>query len=174
MYNTIIALLDGTRFSEEIIPLVKKMTAERDAKRILLVRAVPPTPEVAVDYVLDPLQVAGVDAGNRAEAERYLKGIALQISGKGIECETVVLFGRVPDVLIEYARTSTADLIVMATHARTGISRVIYGSVAERMLQSVGIPILMLGGSGKKRPSIAHVHSRQPVRKARLGSQHAA
>jgi nucleotide-binding universal stress UspA family protein len=163
MYNTIIVPLDGKRLSESALPLVKRLVRDGEAKKVILVRAVAPTPDLAVDAPLDPVLVASADAENRARAERYLQEIVNRIPWSGIDHETVVLFGRIPDVLIEYAKDSLADLIVMATQARRGISRLIWGSVADQMLRSAGIPLLLIGAAGEERRSVSFPHRWKPA-----------
>jgi nucleotide-binding universal stress UspA family protein len=155
MYNTVLVPLDGPKFSESVLPIVTRLVAEGEAKKVILVRAVVPTPEVAVDTPIDPVLVRQADNQKRAEAERYLTEIAQQIPWSGQQHETVVVFGRVPDVLIDYARNSPAELLVMAANTRRGWSRFVRGSVTEKMLQSVGIPILVLGKAGERRHFIS-------------------
>ena len=174
MFTTIVVPLDGTDFSETALPLVRKMISERDVKKVLLVRVVTPTPDMAVDTPVDPASVAAADAHNRAEAERYLQGIALQIPWNGTEYETAVLFGRVPEVLVDYANDSRADLLVLSSHARGGVSRLIRGSLAARMLQSVDMPILLVGAPGSRKRTLRFPHIHQSIRKQESISRQAA
>jgi len=174
MFTTIMVPLDGTDFSESALPLLKKMISERSVKKVLLVRAVASTPDMAVDTPLDPAIVAAADAQNRTEAERYLQRIALQMPWNGAQYETAVLVGQVPDVLIDYATESRADLLVLSSHARGGISRLIRGSLATRMLQSVDMPILLVGASGPRKRTLRFPHIEQVKREEQSSSRHAA
>ena len=54
-----------------------------------------------------------------------------------------------PDAITDYARAEHIDLIVMSTHGRGGISRWVYGSVAEKVLQAAPCPVLLIRASGK-------------------------
>ncbi|HTY53645.1 MAG TPA: universal stress protein [Candidatus Binataceae bacterium] len=61
---------------------------------------------------------------------------------KGLESEIIVHVGDPAKIIVEAAETLGADLIVMATHGRTGISRVLMGSVTERVLRDAPCPVL--------------------------------
>jgi len=60
----------------------------------------------------------------------------------------VVLSGRAAETLAEYATRNEVDLIVIATHGRSGVSRWVMGSVADRLLRSVNAPVLMVRAPG--------------------------
>ena len=66
--------------------------------------------------------------------------------------ETSVWYAAPTDAITEAARTRGADLIVMGTHGRTGLNRLLLGSVAESVLRSSTIPILMVRAGG---PSVS-------------------
>ena len=58
--------------------------------------------------------------------------------------ESVVLSGIPGDVIVRYADDNKIDLIAMATHGRTGIERIIFGSAADTILRKTGLPILVI------------------------------
>jgi nucleotide-binding universal stress UspA family protein len=137
------------------------MARDREAEKFILVRAVSPTPDVAVDT---PLRAGLAQAANeerRAETQTYLNQIARQIPWNGLEVQTIVLLGHSPNALVEYAKNSPADLILMATHARGGLSRMVRGSLADSMLRSVGIPLLLQGKPQERRRFIAFPRRRE-------------
>jgi universal stress protein A len=61
-----------------------------------------------------------------------------------VECEHHLLFGHPPDAIVEFARTHEIDLIVMGTHGRTGVARLLMGSVAESVVRRAECPVLTL------------------------------
>lgn len=75
---------------------------------------------------------------------RYLAGIETRLTAIGIKVRAEVLVGKAAEQIVDYAGKGDYDLIAMATHGRSGASRWIYGSVAEKVLQAATIPILMV------------------------------
>lgn len=78
--------------------------------------------------------------------------------------QSVLVHGDPREQILEVARDRGADLIVMGTHARRGVSRALLGSVAERLVQTSPIPVLTVGASARvqSRPSAAERHSGPP------------
>jgi len=82
------------------------------------------------------------------EAEEYLAEVAAGLAREGIErVETSVWYGPAAAAIVEAARLRKADLIVMTTHGRSGLGRLIMGSVAESVLRGTTTPILLLRAS---------------------------
>ena len=84
------------------------------------------------------------DAAGRLDAAARLKGMAHRIRRKrvSLSVETAVLYGRPAREIARYARDRAASVIVLGTHGRTGISRVLLGSVAEAVVRLAGRPVL--------------------------------
>jgi nucleotide-binding universal stress UspA family protein len=77
-------------------------------------------------------------------AQRELAVLAASDTVKGLGVETVVITGRPAHTIVEHAHKGGFDLIVMGTHGRTGLSHVVMGSVAERVLRRAPCPVLTL------------------------------
>jgi nucleotide-binding universal stress UspA family protein len=73
-----------------------------------------------------------------------LREIAQQLHDRGVEADYEVESGQAAQAILDYAAHSDIDQIVMATHGYTGFKRWTHGSVAERVLQAAGVPVLML------------------------------
>ena len=82
------------------------------------------------------------------EMKSYLGEKARALLAKGIEVESAVRLGHPADEIIDYARTHEVDLIMMSTHGRTGLGRMIFGSVAGRVLLSGVKPVLLVRPDG--------------------------
>jgi nucleotide-binding universal stress UspA family protein len=83
------------------------------------------------------------------EADRYLDRIQRRLIKKGINSRTEVLISNdVAGAIVGYADKTGVDLIVMASHGRSGISRWTSGSVADRVFRSSCIPVLMVRAPG--------------------------
>lgn len=79
------------------------------------------------------------------EAEGYLATIAARLKEQGVDrVETSVWYGPAEFAIVDAARLRKADLIVMSTHGRSGLGRLILGSVAESVLRGTTTPILLL------------------------------
>jgi nucleotide-binding universal stress UspA family protein len=89
-------------------------------------------------YVRDPR------SGSVEAARRYLDYVRNEQAATGVNIEILVRDGPVAAALIEAAEKERIDLIAMATHGRSGLQRVVYGSVAEQLLRSSTKPILLV------------------------------
>ena len=78
------------------------------------------------------------------EIERRLETLAAQVRAAGVDRLTTHLEGRAADEIVAYASRVSADIIVMGTHGRTGIRRVLVGSVAEQVLRQARCPLLVV------------------------------
>ena len=67
----------------------------------------------------------------------------------GVEYRADVLVGKVADCLVDYVDAQKIDLVLIATHGRSGISRWVRGSIADRVLRSSKAPVLMVRADGK-------------------------
>jgi nucleotide-binding universal stress UspA family protein len=82
------------------------------------------------------------------QADRYLDKVQRRLEKKGINARTEVLLGKPADAIISYADQHCVDLIVMASHGRSGISRWASGSVADRIFRGSCIPVLLVRAPG--------------------------
>jgi nucleotide-binding universal stress UspA family protein len=78
------------------------------------------------------------------EIERRLDALGTQVKAAGVDRLTTKLEGRAADEIVAYANRVSGDLIVMGTHGRTGIRRVLLGSVAEQVLRQARCPLLVV------------------------------
>nr|MBN1228468.1 universal stress protein [Anaerolineae bacterium] len=144
MYKTVLVPLDGSKRAEAILPHVEQL-AGRYAAQVVFLQVIEPVISSA-PYLPD----ASVDLSQAtltrwaAEAETYLAGIQGEFREKGIEARTRVETGPVVGTIINVAHDEGADLIAMASHGRTGLSRVFYGSVAAGVLHLVDRPLLLI------------------------------
>lgn len=134
--NKIMVPLDGSRLSEVALPAAFDF-ARRGATLVLL-RAAEATRLPATDPTES--QVAVI-----REAEGYLSSVAARARKAGVTAvETSVWYGPPAESIIEAARVRGIDLIVMSSHGRSGLGRLVLGSVAETVLRGTTTPILLL------------------------------
>jgi nucleotide-binding universal stress UspA family protein len=88
------------------------------------------------------------DVSHQKVARDYLDDIASRLASGGASVEKVVLAGRASEELSDYAKKNNIDLVVISTHGRSGVSRWVMGSVADRLLRSTSAPVLMIRAPG--------------------------
>jgi nucleotide-binding universal stress UspA family protein len=98
------------------------------------------------------------------EAEDYLAAVATRLREQGDRVETNVWYGPAASAIVEAARLRKADLIVMSTHGRSGIGRLILGSVAESVLRDTSTPILLLRVPGAPVEAPGGVNHARPTK----------
>jgi len=74
----------------------------------------------------------------------YLEGVARSLREKGLEVQLATMRGTPSEAIVRYAQGNGIDLIAMATHRRSGIGRLVFGSVADFVLRELGIPMLVV------------------------------
>lgn len=102
-----------------------------------------------VDPYLSASQYESVEAALRQEAKTLLDSSVAQLRAKGIPAEAVLIEGTPADGILAYAKENQIDLIVMSTHGRTGLARLVFGSVAENVLHQATCPVLLVRVMGK-------------------------
>jgi len=144
LYEKILVPLDGSELAECVLPHVRAIAAASGTGQVVLLRVVEPLPAgtpPAVDF--EVVQKAGVKA-----AEGYLARIKAQLSKEGLNVEAKVLTGRPAETIIDFAQGNKVDLIAIATHGRSGIRRWVFGSVADRLVRSSSVPVLLIRPKG--------------------------
>jgi nucleotide-binding universal stress UspA family protein len=102
--------------------------------------------EVVVVFAVEPLRYAGDRQLLLADEQRFgrreLSRLERRLRERGLMHRTVLQVGTPYQVIVEEARKCGADLIVMATHGRTGLSHLLLGSVAEKVIRTARCPVL--------------------------------
>ena len=166
MYKKILVPLDGSKLAECALPHVEALAKGCETEEVILVSV---TERVKGYRVLDgpsepvggparglwePNQPLGQQLVPEAfgkkekQAQRYLDRIAKKMAAKGINVSTEVLLWKPEEAIVGYAKQYRCDLIVMASHGRSGPSRWAHGSVADKVLRASSIPVLMIRAPG--------------------------
>ena len=144
MYNTILMPLDGSARAEAIIPHVEYL-AQLTGATVLFFQVVEPPPIIAGPYDARPLTIPEDDVEARMQRiDSYLAGWVERFAAQGIAARHIVAQGAVVQTIIEVAAREGADLVAMASHGRSGLTRVFYGSVAAGVLQRIDRPLLLI------------------------------
>jgi nucleotide-binding universal stress UspA family protein len=149
MYKKILAPLDGSQLSECSLNHVKAIAQGCQVPEVIILRVVEPihSTDIAayaeaginIDVLMDDIE---------STAQKYTSKIAEDLKTSGIAATGMVLVGPAADMIMKYADENGVDLIIMSTHGRSGISRWLLGSVAERVVRHSHIPVLVVSAPG--------------------------
>jgi nucleotide-binding universal stress UspA family protein len=140
--HKILAPLDGSDVGESALPYAEALAASSKAT-VNVVQVVSPPGTVEANLLGGPDWRKFVNA-MRDAGENYLKSIAERFKSKDVKVTYEVLTGDPADKIIEYAADKGVGLIAMSTHGRTGLTRWVLGSVADKVLHGSRIPVLMV------------------------------
>lgn len=170
MFKKILVPLDKTEVSQGIIPIVTGLALSTDAKVILLTVLGIETPgevpitvrqdtggtaeagryrTVPAPTSMEPAVEGGpyraqLDEKAADDAEQRLRGFVHQLGDAGVEAGTTVTFGTPAEAILKAAGDHGCDLIAMSTHARSGLGRLLMGSVTEEVIRGSSVPVLTI------------------------------
>ncbi|MFC2010900.1 universal stress protein [Chloroflexota bacterium] len=154
MYQKVLVPLDGSEVAECVLPHVDAIAQGCRAKNVTFIYVAKPldismwTSQEGLPWV-NQEDLNRYDLEAKAVGEQYLSKILDQIKYKGVDVQPQVILGEpAADVITDYATKNGADLIIMSTHGRSGISRWVWGSVSDHILRAACIPILMVRAPG--------------------------
>ena len=142
MYDTILVPLDGSKRAEAILPHVQKVARIAKSRVILLTAIEQRT--ISSSMQIQSRVVSGQEEQETKSKKFYLDNLAEEMRRMDIQTECKVLFGPAVEIIIKVAEEEDANLIAIASHGRSGLGRVFYGSVAAGVLQSVDRPLLVI------------------------------
>ena len=161
MYKKILALLDGSKFAECILPHVSAIATGCQVPEIVLLRIVEPIMPTFEEATYQQLatemakQLAEAEKKVHDEADNYLVKVADGLKKEGLTVQTALVrtaaigTGHVTDEILDYAKKNLVDLIIMSTHGQAG-GRFHWtlGSIAERVLRHSVAPVLVVTPAG--------------------------
>jgi nucleotide-binding universal stress UspA family protein len=103
-------------------------------------------PIVTPEQYLDALTLAQLDTRARAWSLRELQRLSKRTTRAGVETRLLLRHGEPAEQIVRASRSGKADLIVTATHGRTGLRRLFLGSVAQRVLALASCPVVTVRG----------------------------
>jgi nucleotide-binding universal stress UspA family protein len=133
--HRILVPLDRSAVSEEVLPIVSCLAGPFDFEVQLL-------HVVETGLPLPGAETAGKGSVD-ADAEAYLTRVAAPLEARGLRVGMAVRAGSPAEVIPAVAAEAKAGLVAMSTHGRTGLGRLLLGSVAERVLRSMSVPVLL-------------------------------
>ncbi len=143
LYATDFSIASQAAFAEAIA-----LARGARARLAVLHVMVPPSP-----FMADELPASWVELEARAhrDGERKLAAAISRAERSGVEARGELVKGIPAETIVRAARRARAEVIVIGTHGRSGLGRLFMGSVASRVLQLAGCPVLTVRGRARKR-----------------------
>jgi nucleotide-binding universal stress UspA family protein len=146
MYQRVLVPLDGSEVAECAISHMQAVASGCNVTDVVLLRVLSPL-MLPGDYFFSESDRARMEAEHRAAAESYMEEMRKRVAGSGLNVQAVIIEEDAAEGIVEYARRNNIDMIIMATHGRSGIGRWALGSVADRVVRHAGIPVLLVRAS---------------------------
>jgi len=144
MYQKVLIPLDGSELAECALPEVKKLAGGGLIGEAILLNVfeidfmgIPTTQTGIID--INVLRNAHLD-----KSRRYLEKIQSELISEGFKVKMESLEGTPAQTIVNYAEANAVDLIVIATHGYSGMKRLMFGSVALRVLHDSHVPVLLI------------------------------
>lgn len=179
MYKKIIVPLDGSELAECVLPHVESIAKSFGTEEVILITVTErvaslvqknetgksnanfeefqPTvafadrPYSGRSFEIDPsLKINLVTGKILKQAQRYLTKVAEKLSKTGVKTSIAILMGDTAEQIVDFAGNEKADLIIMASHGRSGFNRWAVGSVAEKVFHGSSVPIFLVKAAPKE------------------------
>jgi len=151
-YRRVLVAVDGSPAAETILPFVLGFAGPLGLGVTLLRVNVPVRPTIVEGTALAMLEDFETD---QIDAEEYLAPLAVDLRRRGLRVTTRVRSGPAAEEILKAASESKVDLIAMTTHGRSGLERLILGSVAESVLRTTTLPVLLMRATEVEAPRVA-------------------
>ncbi len=144
MIHRVLVPLDGSQLAEKALPVARQvvqaggemilLTVSHDA--VPLINLDPDAPAASEDAVYVQSAVP--------RAQEYLEHMSKNLRLNGYQVSIEVVGGEPADAIIYVAEQRRVDMIIMSTHGRSGLSRVLFGSITLRVLEIASMPVLVV------------------------------
>lgn len=145
-FRTIVVATDGSRWSaaaaSEAIGLAK-----RNGAALTIVSVVPSEFLAPTDIDFGMVQREMIAEKEMHEAEKHAKAVKEAAQKEGVTASAFVMSGKPADAIVEAAKDKKADLVIVGSHGRTGLDKLLMGSVAERVIVLSPCAVLVVKGT---------------------------
>ncbi len=142
-YKHILVPLDSSELAELALTDALGIARLSQAK-VTLLHILSPIEKVLATGTGYPVYVDQQWNGQKMMALEYLNDVCNRMGCEDLTVYKAVEMGPAAEMIIDYARRHPVDLLVMATHGRSGLQRWVYGSVADKVLRGADIPVLLV------------------------------
>jgi len=152
MYEHLLVALDGSAAAEQVLDHAEALAARFNSKvTVLRVRLSPEmllaetaTSGPAAGGISPPMDPTPILDAEGSDAEAYLQAVTARLRAKQLDVSSEDPDGSAAEVIVERARALGAGLILMTTHGRGGLGRLVFGSVADSVLRHAPCPVLLV------------------------------
>jgi nucleotide-binding universal stress UspA family protein len=148
-YKKVLVPLDGSGWSQRAIPHAVDIARTHDADLILLHIFRPPAHEFT-----DQIALAGQEAQiqeAREQMKQYLIGVRTELRHEDVRVRTHMTEGvDIAHLICDFVTAEDIDLVVMSTHGRSGIMRLMFGSVTHEVMRCVDVPVMLVKPDDQK------------------------
>ena len=149
MYKKILAPLDGSQLAECTLAHIKAVATACQVPEVVLLQIIEPiTRRGYMPAELADDTYRGAKEAAEVQAKDYLLEVADSLKKDGIAVETDIGYGLPADEILNYITDNEVDLTILSTHGRSGITRWVFGSVAERIVRHSVMPVLIITPRG--------------------------
>lgn len=141
-FTHVLIPLDGSALAEEILEPALALGMPFDATYTLVQAITPPVLGYAPAAQTVGLEDQILEQW-RAAAREYLDRLAQRLRDQGRQVDTHILIGPPAVAILDYVYDHNVDLVAMATHGRSGVARMLLGSVADKIARGAGVPVLL-------------------------------
>lgn len=146
MYKKILVPLDGSKLAECTLPHAESLAKQYDAELILMTVV---EPSIKIGHGPKAMQLFEKQIDTLIQdAKTYLKGLKGSFKKRNLKADMLVEYGSIVESIIHIAEDRSMDLVLIASHGRTGLSRVFFGSVASGVLNRIERPLMVIHPSG--------------------------
>jgi nucleotide-binding universal stress UspA family protein len=143
-FRRLLVPLDGSSLAEAALGPALDLARPSQGELLLMQVVEALDSRVAAHAEMDTPPPSLSTAEQEAAAQAYLDGVADGLRREGVAVRTLVTVGYAPEAIPEVAAAEKVDLVVMSTHGRSGLSRWVFGSVAEKVVRLAACPVLLI------------------------------
>lgn len=155
MYKRILVPLDGSAIAEAVLPHAQNVARMHNAELRLLRVIVFPAPGTTIAEAELAARFRDEVDDLHAEAREYVERMAAALRADGFAARGETRAGDICRTILQAAGEWQCDLIAMSTHGRSGSARWLLGSIADRVVRTAHIPVLLI------RPHFTMSHVKQ-------------
>ena len=142
--RTILLPTDFSGCANFALPYAAAIARAAKAKVICIYVVEPIVPAVGYTGLAEPMAIADISEQLEDSAERELPEVMQCEELHGLDVEEVITHGDAAAEIVRVAAERNVDLIVISSHGRTGLGRMIFGSTAEAVVRHAGCPVLVV------------------------------
>jgi len=143
MYKKMLVPLDTSDFAECVLDHVREIATTRGIPDVVLLSAIEPITSQALAYMGSERAKAS-EQNATAAALQYLDKVKGLLDLEKSRVTTVALPGHAPEVILDYIEKNGVDVVVLSSHGRSGVSRWLLGSTADKLVRSSPVPVFLV------------------------------